>query len=117
MPNTPAKNPASAPTKTSRPASSSSSDKFNPAICTPPAFFQLLDDALSYSYVCRQHRRHPLMSHVKIRSMRKGFPQALRKVWVGMIVQGWKQNPETSVNKLLFAGSRMSVGSSGAVPV
>jgi hypothetical protein len=24
---------------------------------------------------------------------------------VGMIVQGWKQNPETSVNKLLFAGS------------
>jgi hypothetical protein len=36
---------------------------------------------------------------------------------VGMIVQGWKQNPETSVNKLLFAGSRMSVGSSGAVPV
>ena len=34
-----------------------------------------------------------------------------------MIVQGWKQSQETSVNKLLFAGSRMSVGSSGAVPV
>jgi hypothetical protein len=24
-----------------------------------------------------------------------------------MIVQWWKQNPETSVNKLLFAGSRI----------
>jgi hypothetical protein len=36
---------------------------------------------------------------------------------VGMIVQRWKQSPETSVNKLLFAGSRMSVAPSGAVPV
>jgi hypothetical protein len=49
--------------------------------------------------------------------MTKGFLQELRRSVVGMIVQGWKQNPETSVNKLLFAGSRMSVVSSGAVPV
>ena len=47
--------------------------------------------------------------------MTKGFLRNFGEL--GMIVQGWKQNPETSVNKLLFAGSRMSVGSSGAVPV
>jgi hypothetical protein len=49
--------------------------------------------------------------------MTNGFLQELGRSLIGMIVQGWKQNPETSVNKLLFAGSRMSVGSSGAVPV
>jgi hypothetical protein len=34
-----------------------------------------------------------------------------------MIVQGWERSLKTSVNKLLFAGSRMSVLSSGAFPV
>jgi hypothetical protein len=33
-----------------------------------------------------------------------------------MIVQREERNPETSVNKLLFAGSRISVFPSGAVP-
>jgi hypothetical protein len=41
-----------------------------------------------------------------MKSMRKGCLQEFReKCEWGMIVQGWKQNPETSVNKLLFAGS------------
>lgn len=48
--------------------------------------------------------------------MTKGFSGNAESM-SGVIVQWWKQNPETSVNKLLFAGSRMSVGSSGAVPV
>ena len=34
-----------------------------------------------------------------------------------MIVQGWERSLKTSVNKLLSAGSRMSVLSSGAFPV
>jgi hypothetical protein len=36
---------------------------------------------------------------------------------VEMIVQGEERNPETSVNILLFAGSRISVCPSRAVPV
>ena len=39
------------------------------------------------------------------------------EVFEVMIVQRWERGPETSVNKLLFAGSRMSVFPSGAVPV
>jgi len=45
------------------------------------------------------------MSQVKAESMRKGLLQEVGEAWVVLIVQRWKQNPETSVNKLLFAGS------------
>jgi len=57
------------------------------------------------------------MSQVKSRSMTflslRGFPE---KCLSGMIVQREERNPETSVNKLLFAGSRMSVFPSGGCP-
>jgi hypothetical protein len=58
------------------------------------------------------------MSRVKRKIITKAVLQELlEKCERGMIVQGWKRSPETSVNKLLFAGSRISVGPSGAVSV
>jgi hypothetical protein len=58
------------------------------------------------------------MSEVKARTARKYSLWGVSlEMSVEMIVQGEERNPETSVNILLFAGSRISVCPSRAVPV
>src|SRR6266404_6466374 len=52
---------------------------------------------------------HPLMSHVKLGGATTRLSTRSGEMSMRMIVQRWERSPETSVNILLFAGSRMSV--------
>src|SRR5712671_5824566 len=50
-----------------------------------------------------------LMSHVKLGGATTRLSTRFGEMSMRMIVQRWERSPETSVNILLFAGSRMSV--------
>src|SRR6266436_6064555 len=49
------------------------------------------------------------MSHVKLGGATTRLSTRSGEMSMRMIVQRWERSPETSVNILLFAGSRMSV--------
>src|SRR5258706_11366159 len=57
----------------------------------------------------KQSQPHPLMSHVKLGGATTRLSTRSGEMSMRMIVQRWERSPETSVNILLFAGSRMSV--------
>src|SRR5258706_14831524 len=59
--------------------------------------------------VCEIISPHPLMSHVKLGGATTRLSTRSGEMSMRMIVQRWERSPETSVNILLFAGSRMSV--------